>query len=321
MAILWAGTSIADMSLASGVLTTDAGQIAATVSEGIACTNAQTCLSPVFAPKDEFWFSDVYHWTAATLPNTNSLNLAFCDTIGTTILRMRLASTGGVHQFERWTGSAWSTLAQTPTGFTGRNRIDVHIKLAASGWVRLYVGGALLLNFEGNTEAGTGMVSRVILGSGQGSASYVCRHSAFMFSDVDTRPLDFYQRLPTGNGADTAWTGDYTAVDETGINDADFIKAASVGDTETFTFPALPAETNARKLEALVLSGRSRSAGSIQHIKGISRVGGTNYEEPAMYDASPTFNAQQWIIPVNPATGNPWTGTEVDGAQFGVRAA
>lgn len=321
MAILWAGTSIADMASSSGTATTTSGAIATTVSEGINCANMQVCLSPTFAPTDEFWFSETYQWAAATLPNTSSLNLAFCDTAGTPILRMRLASTGGVHQFDKWSGSAWSMVAQTPIGFTGRNRIDIHVKIAASGWIRLYVNGALLLNFEGNTLAGTGAVNRVILGSGQGSASYECRHSAFMFSDADTRALDFYQRLPTGNGAETDWTGGYTDVDETGINDADFVKATSVGDTETFTFAALPSETNSRKLEALVLSGRSRSAGSIQRIKGISRVGGTNYEEPAAYDASPAFNAQQWVIPVNPATGNPWTGTEVDGAQFGVRAA
>ena len=320
MAILWAGTSLADAALAGGTLTTDSGQIATTVSEGIACTNTQTCLSPHVAPKDEFWFLDTYHWAAATLPNANSLNLAFCDTSGIPVLRMRLASTGGVHQIEKWTGSAWTMLAQTPVGFTGRNRLDLHVKMATSGWVRLYVSGALLLNFEGDTSAGTNRINQVILGSGQGSASYVCRHSGFVLADEDTRPFIFYQRLPTGNGAETSWTGDYTAVDETGVNDADFISSTSPNDLETFTFNALPGAFDNNRLRGVVLSGRTNGSGSPGNIRGVARVGGVNYDIPGETDTTPTYGPQQWIFETNPATGQPWLGSEVNSSQFGVKS-
>lgn len=200
-------------------------------------------------------------------------------------------------------------------------RLDVYLKIhATEGVFRLYVDGAICIDYTGDTTAyRTNFVNRIGFGS-TSTTSNGGVHSAAIIADIDTRPLTFHQRLPTGNGAETDWTGDYTSVDETGLNDADFIKATALDDVETFTFPDLPVYAATQLLETLVISGRARNSGDIQEIKGIARVGSTNYEAPAVFDSSPTFLMQQWQLPLNPANGQPWTGADIDAAEFGVKA-
>lgn len=322
MAILWAGTSIADMGVISGAtVTTDTGIISANVSEGVRCENAQSALSPTFAPIDTLWLAETYRWNAATNPNDTSRNIAFISDDNMVIMRFRNLDSGGVHAFEKWNGTAWTQITRTLVGIVGTNRIDIGIKLAIDGFIKLYVNGGVLLDFSGDTlPTGSSNISQVLFGSGRGSSSYYCAHSAILIADEDTRSFNLLQKLPTGNGAETAWTGDYTSVDETGINDADFVSSGVVGQLETFTFPALASGFDNNALKAVVLAGRSQGSGSPGNIRGVARVGGVNYDIAGEKDTSVSFGSQQWIFETNPATSQPWLGSEVNASQFGVKS-
>lgn len=323
MTILWAGTSVADLEiLGSAVVDTIATDISPNVNEGILISGDSPAFTPRFSPQTDLWTSFVYvggSMFSGTSKNVFTFNSPNFNKM-LSIRIVRVSTTTFTFAIDKRNGTAWVELANNPSIVYASNvklRFDVHIKVGSSGLFEVFINGTSILRFTGDTvPTGAGAVGCYSLERiGNNGA-----HSAMIIADTDTRALTFYQRLPTGNGAETSWTGDYASVDETGINDTDFIKAVAVGNFETFTFPALPVDVNAQQLEALVLVGRSRNAGDIQEIKGVARVGSTNHEAPAQYDARPSFGPQLWVFPTNPATGQPWIGSEINSAQFGVRA-
>ena len=329
MAILWAGTSIADLAIpGSGVATTTAGQIGANLSEGINVNGGNIAYTPDFEPEPSLFLTTTYYQAGT---NSNNLGqylemVTLRDINFNTVLRLavkHVSTSEYWFSWQKWNGTAWDIVVEAPSvtlsagGTTKRLDIETVIH-ASTGKIVMYLDGTKIIDFEGNTvPVGAGTPVRLGLSRYQTNTVY----SAIMVSDESTLPLLMYQRLPTGNGAETDWAGDYTAVDETGVNDADFITSSVVGDEESFTFPALPANLNSKKLHTLVLSGRARGSGTPGEVKGLSRVGSTNYEATGAWPTSPIYAPQQWYFDVNPATGLQWTGTEVNGAQFGVKAA
>lgn len=328
MAILWAATSIADAAFISGAtVNLVSGNISVDVSEGIATDAAQFVLSPVFPAQSDFWFSETSYFnrSGGGTPTGDNQLIAFTLADGTSVFRVRIENTAPPWRLlaEKRTGpTTWALLGSGVLTFINtRSRIDAKVKLGSSGEFKLYVNGTLNIDFSGDTLPDTGpLVSRVRLG-GPGGTSTWSAHSGVIVADEDTRPMTFVQRLPNGNGAHADWNGSYTAIDETGINDADYIDTADTGDISTFTFAALPVGMESRNVVALVLSGRARSSGGIAEIEGVARVGSTDYTRPSKFEASPQFTNQQWQFSANPATGQLWLGSEINAAQFGVKAA
>lgn len=324
MTVYWAGTSIADLRYTTGASNTSGTNIPSTVSEGVVITNTQIGYTPEVMALDEFWYSEYYLRNSPTTPPpANSTNIMFLDDNDLPILKFVQELSTGEHAVYKWNGSSWTKLAQSLVQINSRVRLDFNIKLSATGHVIVYSEGVKIIEYSGDTTpGGTGLpaVRCVALGSGVGSGSYYCAHSACIISDVDTRPMTFLQRLPSGNGAMTDWSGSYTDIDETGINDTDFIQTDTSGDISTFTFAALPSGYNTQHFAAVIISARARSAGSVDDLNGVARVSSTNYDVPAEFDNSPIFQAQQWQFPYNPATGQAWLGSEINAAQFGVKA-
>lgn len=322
MAILWAGTSIADIGILGGApASVNTNYIKSPdVLEGIDARNSGDTYTPTFPPASELWFGGYFRSASGGSGGNNQTIIGFVNPAGQKALRVGYSGSRFT-LLRQSAASAYETLNTGLFGFASAvQRFDAYLKIGASGIFRFFVDGQLCAEYLGNTIpfGGASAVTRVSVGAIDANGVVF---SACILADEDTRPLNFYQKLPTGNGAETAWTGDYTAVDETGFNDADFIAATAPNTVETFTFPAHTGDILNRKLVTAVLSARARNNGAIAKINGISRIGSTNYESEPHYENSPAFAAQQWYFDVNPATGQPWTVSEINAAQFGVKAA
>lgn len=319
MAILFAGTSVADMEINSGSsLYTVTDRIGPNVVEGINCdNNGRYSKTPDFTPTTEVWVSE-YLANAGTTSGTNNTVL-LNGPLATPLVR--IAFTGGKFLLQVYRSSAWVTLATSVLDVpTTIFRLDFRCKLSATvGEMELYINGALFVSYSGNTapSSGTDIYS---LSVGNITIGGTCVHSAIMVADENTRGLTFIQRLPAGNGALSQWTGSYTAIDETGINDADFITPSTAGDISTFTFQTIPSQYTDFDVKAVVLSGRGQAGPSDPTgFDMVTRVGSTNYFS-ALASIPPAFAGRQVVLLNNPATGVPWTRAEVDAAQFGFRA-
>ena len=325
MAILWAGTSLADYTI-NGVTAanTVAARIATTVVEGVGITESSRAVSPQFAPVSELWFSGFVYISTYSF---QTQVLFYVNGPGNTNLFAIRAHDGGAWSLNTWWNSNWFELVRgailTPAGV--RYRIDVHCKFdATDGFIFVYRDGALILSYEGDTSSSSGTIARSFSIGTAYSGSTVTSgsvHSANVVADEDTRKFTFVQRLPISNGAEADWTGSYADIDETGINDADYITTETVGEVSTFNYADIPTELAVRNVAALVISGRARSAGGISEIQGVARIGGVDYTASGEFDASAIYGPQNWVFNANPATGEAWIGSDIDAAEFGVKAA
>lgn len=323
MSIIAAITSIADLaSVGGGDYTNSAGRIYANVAEGIETPSSFDHLLP--SKTADFWISCYLRKSGNS--NGDGFLLLYDTTYSATQGLFALAQTGsntGIYRLTYWNGSAW-TPASAET-FTIDNgvlyRIDYHVKIAnAGGVIELYLNGVLTstgsIDDTRITDVVTG-IDKVRFGIFASSPN-LCYWSAMLFADEDTRAMFMAQRLPTGNGANTAWTGAFGDVDETGINDADFITSTTAGAKETFTHAALPAAwATGFSVEAVAVSYRvSAGQNSGVVVKDLQRIGGTDYVGTSLGNNAQITPVQK-VYNQSPATSADWTMSEA-ASEFGV---
>lgn len=321
MSIIAAITSIADLANigGGGAVTSN---IYENVSEGIDTSSSFQHLLPSKA--DDFWIG-CYLRKAGNANNNGFLTL-FDTAYSATQGLFAIAQTGsntGIYRVNYWNGSAWTAAsAETFTIDSGvLYRIDFHVKIAnAGGVIELYLNGVLTMTGAIDdtriTDTVTG-INKVEFGNFASSLNR-CQWSAMLFADEDTRAMFMAQRLPTGNGANTAWTGAFGDVDEQGITDSDYITSTTAGAKETFTHAALPAAwATGFSVEAVAVSYRV-SAGQNSGVvtKDLQRIGGTDYVGTSLGNVAQITPVQK-VYNQSPATSADWTMAEA-ASEFGV---
>ncbi len=326
MTIYFAGTSIADFLVAdSPALETGAGNKDSYVSEGFSIGSSADggCYIDFDTAINDFWISAYLIQTSGTGTPASGLAL-YNKAYSTTNKLFHISADSGsnIPKLYYWNGSS-SVNFDSGTSIVSLCRWDIHVVISDSGGVfELYRNGELDADFTsvgGDTKLTTATaIDRIKFNCvGVGTT----RWSSIIIADSDTRGMRLVQRLPTGAGNDTAWTGAYTDIDETGYSDSDVLTSASPNDIELFTFADLPTEFNASPIAAVVLSGRMQASNvSPTGIDGVARVNGTNYSEVTERAVPLSFGPAQVIFPVNPETLAEWTATDVNAAEFGVRS-
>jgi hypothetical protein len=332
MTIFYAGTSRADTRELSFVSTGTPGTTAANISpyvtEGIVITPAVTDLKGAeidFAAQSDFWVSCYMRIPAVDMGVADSAMLQFFNTaVSTTQALFQVDADNGVINWEYWNGSAWVETGGDISNLTitTRVRIDIHIIMSDSaGALELYVDGALAHTATTTDTIWTAAttIDRIRFGNYEGSVNSMI-WSAIFVSDEDSRALTFVHRPPIADGAQTAWTGTYDDVDETGENDANFITTTTNNAIETFTFADIGFAGSS--VAAVVVSLRAQgSASSPTQIEGVARIGGVDYSQSLLEPAdTAAFGPVRAIFSFNPATSNEWTVADVDAAEFGVKA-
>lgn len=249
-----------------------------------------------------YFYAPTINQTLFQLFNSGTANFRLTTTSGTA-LRMEYLSGA----------STWTQLgSDVPVAYNTPQYIDVHFKTGASGEAALYLGGTERTTASGSYTYSADIDNFRLIGGLAGI-------SGLAIADEPTIGWRVMQGYMSGAGADTAWTGDYSSVDEAALSDADFINSGTANQVETFTF-TLPQSLTGYVPRAVCVSARARrGAGGPQNLQLALRSSGTTY-----FSGSKAlglgYEAYQHIWETNPATSADWLSSQIATLQPGVKS-
>lgn len=279
-------------------------------------------------PASECWFHFVLEGdTNPTTAWDNTWIDIYDDVSGGENRIFRATSVNGTTTFY-WMHSGGST-ALTPTYALPNANVSVTYDIqiivhATTGRIRVYKDNVILVDSGDMDTVGddTGrLVEKIrVRSAAQGQTTTDFYFSEFFIGEdsaSDTRGLRMWTREFTANGTNTAWSGDYTDIDDGYITNAEIISSDTGTERETYTYPALPVTlANNAILEVAVSSIGFRTGGPSDY-KHSLRVGGTDYDGAALSVGTiQDWYQTRWVN--NPDTGSLWKVTEFDGSEAGV---
>jgi hypothetical protein len=215
--------------------------------------------------------------------------------------------------------------------------VGLDVKLAAAGWVHLYINGVETIAHAGNTAAASGTVN----GADFGSISTFQQWANYLYLDdlyIDSTsgessaapPDDLRWQLlrAHANGSHSEWTGsdadqvdNYQLVDEVAPDaDASYVRAVAPGLRDTYgveTF-SLPSGFSVRACGPLVVAKKS-DAGVATQLALVTQLDGGETVGDAR-DLSTDY-AAYWARNTATPGGGSWSESDVNGAEFGMASA
>lgn len=307
--------------------TTSSTDIATYCQEGIATNKDSPTGILSWTPVTEAWIAFDFrmpetYWTDGSI-------LEVYDENDTAIFRIYKWDPDANIRCEYYDGAAWNNFSNTWRTMSTRLRIDVRILVdASSGSIEVYDNGALHASYSGDTigtSARTGVGSlgigalnpRLDPNGGRG------RYSGIIVTDArSTLNMQYIQTKPASNGTHTDWSGDHTAIDELGFDDADTLTTQTNGARSTFNPGTITTDFDSGY--EVVGTGVTARAfnGSVDsplgNLKLVTRSGTTDGEGTAQALSTGAQGFQE-IFTTNPATGFGWTVADAKAAEIGVK--
>lgn len=265
---------------------------------------------------DDFWCHFDFTCDLPAHGSTYRDMITFRTSGGTDVFRVQHIATGC--RLQALIAAVWTTVGSVASAALNngdRQTFDLHVEgNSATGNATLYIAGV-----ERITAASVDLsaVTAIDTIRGYGTASNPCL-SQVIVADEPTIGWRLLTRYPNGAGADTAWVGDYTGVDETTNSDADFVNSGTATQVETFTQTG-PVITGYIPRAVGVYFRSRRGAGGPQNIQAALRSAGTNYFS-ASKAQSLGYGIYGNIWETNPATAADWLSTAIDALQPGVKS-
>lgn len=265
--------------------------------------------TPEWSAVQELW---LHYYVAEQGAALDAAAVSFMDGVDTVF---KLHRDSGAWKLSYLSGVATFTQAGTDVPRVQPSHVDIHWKSGASGEVAFYINGILQMEATGLTMTYAPDVTKIRFGE-LNSRNIV---SQIIMADEPTIGWRVGQSYMTSNGANTAWTGDYTSVDEALLNEADYIYSGSADQIETYGHTLVPSLTGYNP-RAVAVSARARRGGSgPQNIQLAIRSGSTNYFSGTK-SLDLGYSAVQHVWETNPDTSLPWTVSQVAAAQPGVKS-
>jgi hypothetical protein len=256
-------------------------------------------------------------WVMGTI-NHNSAGggnnlMELINSTGTPVFRCYNPNNGIMgFQVDWWNGSAWVT------GGTGASynllvmhKIVIKLICGASGSFQVWVNGALV--YSGNiTSANCNNVAKV-----RYRAATTASWSEMAGADFDLRDVVIRNDPPTGASAThTSWTGTYTDVDDTTINDTDLITASSGSLRESYTHTSYTIPTGYSINSVWIVGRGSVNGAGPSDAKFFLRAASTDYDGSTLSLTSGLEpRAAYWAT--NPS-GGAWAQAGYDAVEMGV---
>lgn len=226
--------------------------------------------------------------------------------------------------WEYYNGSGWTTIATVTTPNPNvLYEFMFHILLDNSvGVAEFYVNGTLEASLAGGDTIFTSDTTIDTVSFGTVAGGSFTTISAVMIADEDLSDWVFSQTNIDGNGTYTAWTNDYTAVDEAGFNDTDTVFSSNNGDVETFTFGNLSTDfSSGWDVVALVVTPRAaKGASGPGYVKPVC-YSGTTLGEGSSKALELTYAPLPHIFTQDPDAVAAWTYSTINSAEIGVKAS
>jgi hypothetical protein len=264
---------------------------------------------------------DIYvHFDHAISGNSAVTNnvLVLLNDIGTEVYRIRqtVVSTN-VYAWQMQylnVGLAWTNAGTTISASSYLSTFDLFVD-TTNGDMSLFASGTELVTVTGLSLSHNSGVANVRLYSADQP-----RCISQVIVDTDPTIGDrLYTLPPTGAGADTAWTGTYTEIDEIVYSDADFINSSTNDQVETFAIAA-PTLTGYTVRSISITARAKRGASGPANLRFVLRSSGTNYDNGSDIALGVGYGAFWATWATNPATAAAWVNSAVASLQFGVKA-
>lgn len=284
-----------------------------------------------------FWFKTDANFVAAGHYDNSSILVAVEDSTPSNFVDVNLHPDGFLLVSRTETGRtsknyvAWS---RTKVNDGAMHHVEMELVLSTTvGSVKLWIDNELQHSRSSiDTVDGASNIStftRVALAANRLSdtAQNVFISDVIVWDDTGT---DFTGELPNhihriatlfpdgaGNYAQfTPSTGsNFQNVDEVAIDDdTTYNVSSTAGHIDTFTYAAMPWSTDA--IFGLVVSTSIRSETNTPNIRAKARIASTDYNGTSVATAT-TYAVKEQVWDDSPATGNDWTVSEIDGAEFG----
>lgn len=227
---------------------------------------------------------------------------------------------------QRYDGTNFVDLGTTSQAMAQNELItvDIHIlRNNTTGVVEVYRNNVSVLNVS-NVDTSTPATMGAIHFIGLAGSNNRMMISQVIVGDQSFLNWKLCTLAPTGNGTHTDFTGDYTAIDEPNIvNTADYIETNSTQVRESFVHSGIPTAYSTYNVKGVVVAGHlSNDSGSaVNDDQFMVRTNSNDYDSPNL--SVPKTGAmvqRQYIWENNPATSNPWTVSEVQSMEFGVKS-
>lgn len=260
---------------------------------------------------------------AGTTTGRRNIAWELVDANGVGVVRVFRAGAVGTNDvFQRWNGSAWVNIGSAGAVVNYADiKIDIYCKLDASGELSLYRNGILMFQETGDfsSYADPRRMRHGRYQSGNNSGTM-----EMMISTESLIGVRFSYDVPESDGANTAWTGTYADVDETVLDNTDYIYTGSAGNRETVKSATRASKVSTKEVKAVVISHSSAKgfSGGPTKIATTIRKGGVDYDNASDQSLIFGFKGYQQIWENDPSTGIPWTPTDAADAnlEYGVKA-
>jgi hypothetical protein len=187
------------------------------------------------------------------------------------------------------------------------------------------IAGVLEIDYSGNTGT-TGNYDSLRFGGDSGYAAGYYLDNVVIDTAAFPGSSKIVGLAPNANGTTNEWTpsagNNYECVDEVpsgGAGDADYTSINAVNKTDLFGHPALPGSVYQIKCVQVQARCVKEGAPTPNNIQMAVRTGGSNYVSGSIAIPA-SIKSVSALWETNPNTGNPWTKTEVDAAEFGYKA-
>jgi len=222
-------------------------------------------------------------------------------------------------KFQYWNGSAWTDVdgTVTPDVGTGNKEFDWYVRLTSTGEISLYVDKVLKLQCLGDFS---GYPTPRKFSVSKPQANFTINAQQYIVASIPTIGFKFKYNPPTGNGANTAWANDYTAVDETVLSRTDNITSDTANQVETFT--AAARTFTGFLVKAVVVNFEAlKGITGPQNVQAALRIASTDYYSSTI-SLTYGYQGKQAIWEEDPSTTAVWTPSDAGAAtlEFGLKS-
>lgn len=279
--------------------------------------------TPVFANQTTVWIHAETFTTVTLIPNSDAEAIGLYGSDGNLRLMLKAhgTSSGRMDIATRNTAGTVTVLASCDSASwpiaSALTKLDWFINYAVAGSTQLYINGTLHCTFTGDlTNNGITSLNQVEFASPVGQLFW----SEGIVATTDTRDMNLFTCYPTANGTTMAWTGAYTNVNPTTINDASSVTTSSNNLVAEFACPSVPSGSFTVPAVTSALRLQIGSTGP-QNFQFVTRPGSgsTDYFSGSV-GGTTVFSNNYQIQATNPATAGSWSLTDIVNLQQGVKS-
>lgn len=274
----------------------------------------------------EFWFTGRYY--AEYFGNSTGEGLVFLDGLTRRLYLTQNPSNGNnpLSLVKRTAGGTNTILQNSSLAFSafGLIKIDVYIKYAVVGRVRVYTNGTLVIDYSGDvtTDSATtlsGFVCGKFHCQATAATAGPCHWSEIMAATVDTRSFSLVTLPCADAGNTTSWTDGTLAskINEVTVNDATIISTDTANAVNQFTIGSDNLAGNPGIVAVSVVARAQKGATGPANAQLMVRTYGTDYvssTKALQTSLQPTIHFWE----TNPNTGLAWTDDELMAVGFNV---